>query len=74
MELLNLNEKLTINEKNSLARDEFFQFTVTTISFAHSYEARFSSEHSERLRQSWEIGEGKCKEITHGPEPLGIKK
>ena len=74
IELLNLNEKLTINEINSLARDEFFQFTVTTTSFAHSYEARFSSERSERFRQCWEIGEGKCKEFTHGPEPLGIKK
>ena len=70
IKLLNLNEKQTVDEKNSLARNEFFRFTVTKTSPAHSYEARFSSERSERFRQCWEIGEGTCKEITHGPEPL----
>ena len=74
MELLNLNEKQRVAERNSLARYEFLQFTVPTNSSAQSYEARFSSERSERFRQCWEIGEGKCKEITHGPEPLGTEK
>ena len=74
MELLNLNEKQRVAERNSLARYEFLQFTVTPGSSAQSYEARFSSERSKRFRQCWEIGEGKCKEITHGPEPLGIEK
>ena len=68
MELLTLSEKQMVAERNSLARDEFFRFTVSTISFAHSYEARFSSERSERFRQCWEIDEGKCKEITEGPQ------
>ena len=74
IKLLNLNEKQTVDEKNSLARGESFQFTVTKISPAHSYEARFSSERSERFHQRWEIEEGKCKEITHGPESLATKR
>ena len=69
MELLNLNEKQTIEERNYLARDEFFRFRVTTSSSSH-YEVRFSSECSERFRQCWEIGDGKYKEITEGPEQL----
>ena len=69
MELLNLNEKQTVDERNSLARDEFSRFTVTAASSAH-YETRFSSERSERFRQCWEVGEGKCKEITEGPQRL----
>ena len=71
---LNLNEKQTVDEKNSLARNEFFRFTVTKTSPAHSYEARFSSERSKKFRQCWEIGKGKCKEITHGPEPLATER
>ena len=74
MELSNLNEQRTVDNRNSLAHDENFQFTVATISSAHSYEARFSSERSERFHQRWEIDKGKCKEITHGPEPLGTEK
>ena len=70
MELLNLNENQTVAEKNSLARGESFRFTVTTTSSAQSYEARFSSERSERFRQYWEIENDKCKEITAGPEQL----
>ena len=69
MELLNLNEKQTVDERNSLACDEFFRFAVAASSATH-YEARFSSERSERFRQCWEIGEGKCKEITEGPQRL----
>ena len=49
MELLNLNEKQTVDERNSLVRDEFFRFTITASSSAH-YEARFSSERSEQFR------------------------
>ena len=70
IELLNRNEDRTVAEKNSLARGEFFQFEVSTISTVHSYEARFSSHRSERFRQCWEIDAGKCKEITEGPERL----
>ena len=47
IELLNLNERQTVEERNSLARDESFRFTVETISATHSYEARFGSERSE---------------------------
>ena len=70
IELLNLNENRRVEKKNSLARDESFRFTVTTTSSAHSYEARFSSDRSERFRQCWEIEADKCKEITEGPERL----
>ena len=70
IELLNLNKKQAVDKKNSLARGESFRFTVSTTSYAHSYEACFSSERSERFRQCWEIDAGKCKEITEGPERL----
>ncbi len=70
IELLDRNENRRVAKKNSLARDEFFQFTVTTISSVHSYEVLFSSDRSERFRQCWEIENGKCKEITEGPEWL----
>ncbi len=69
IKLLNLNEEQPVDERNSLARGESFRFTVKGPN--HRYEAHFSSEHSERFRQCWEIGEGKCKEITNGPETLG---
>ena len=71
---LYLNKKQMVKKMNSLARDDSFQFTVTRIRSAHSYEARFSSERSERFRQCWEIGEGESKEITHGPEALATEK
>ena len=70
IELLNLDENRRVAEKNSLARGEFLQFKVSTPSSAHSYEAYFSSDRSERFHQCWEIKEGKCKEITEGPERL----
>jgi len=70
IELWNLNEEQIVEKMNSLPRNESFQFTATDIGPGHLYEARFSSERSERFRQCWEIGEGKSKEITYGPEPL----
>ncbi|MDE2924939.1 MAG: hypothetical protein OXT71_00890 [Acidobacteriota bacterium] len=70
VELLNLNEGHTVDERNSLAPDEFFQLQVPRISSVLSYEARFSSDRSERFRQCWEIEKGKCKEITEGPERI----
>ena len=70
IELLNLAENRRVIEKNSLARGEFLQFQVSTISSVHSYEARFSSDRPERFRQCWEIEKGKCKEIMEGPERL----
>ena len=73
IELLNLGQNTTIEEINSLARDEFTRFTVSTIGSAQTYEARFSSLGSERFRQCWEIEGEKCKEITHGPELLRFK-
>ena len=70
IELLNLDENQKIVEKNSLARGEFLQFQVLEGSSVHSYEARFSSDRSERFRQCWKLGNGNCKEITEGPERL----
>ena len=70
IELLNRNENRRVAEKKSLAHGELFQFEISTISSVHSYEAHFSSDRSERFRQSWEIEKGKCKEITEGPERL----
>ena len=70
IELWYLNEEQMLEKMNSLARNESFQFIATMIGSDHLYEARFSSERSERFRQRWEIGKGKSKEITHGPEPL----
>ena len=69
IELLNLNKKQTVDERNSLASGESFRFTVPTTS-SLSYEARFSSDRSERFWQCWEIEKGKCNEITEGPERL----
>ena len=74
IELWDLNEEQMLEKMNSLARNESFRFTATRIGSAHLYEARFSSERSKRFRQCWEIGEGKSKEITHGPEPLATEK
>ena len=74
IELWNLNEEKMLERINSLARDDSFQFTATSIGSDHLYEARFSSERSEKFRQCWEIGEGKSKEITHGPETLAAEK
>ena len=71
IKLLNLNESSKVEmELNSLARDQFFDFTVSEISSPIRYEARFSSDRSERFHQTWEIGNGKYKEITEGPERL----
>ena len=71
IKLLNLNESSIVKMKlNSLARDQFFDFTVSGISSPIKYEARFSSDRSERFHQTWEIGSGKCMEITEGPERL----
>lgn len=69
VKLLSLNEKQVIHEKNTLPRGDHFQFTITQVG-PPPYEARFSSERSERFRQCWEIEEGNCKETTHGPEFL----
>lgn len=75
IELWNINEEKMVEKMNSLPRNESFQFTATNIGSGHLYEARFSSERSERFRQCWEmIGEGKSKEITYGPEPLATEK
>lgn len=70
IELLNNDNRQTVNKSNSLARGESFRFTVWTIDRTLSYEAHYSSDRSERFRQCWEITNGKCKEITEGPEQL----
>ena len=70
IELLNLSTKQTVDKRNSLARGEPFRFTVSTIGRVLSYEARYSSDRSERFRQCWEIENSKCKEITEGPKQL----
>ena len=48
----------------------FSNSQVSAVRPVHSYEARFSSDRSERFRQCWEISGEKCKEITGGPERL----
>ena len=70
IELLNHDKKQTVDERNSLARGESFLFIVWTIGRVLSYEARYSSDRSERFRQCWEIENGNCKEITEGPEQI----
>ena len=70
IKLLNLNEEKTLNERNSLARGDFFQFRASAVLPVHSYEACFSSDRSERFRQCWEIRGEEYKEITGGPERL----
>ena len=71
IKLLNLNESSKVEVKlKSLARDQILDFPVSEISSPFRYEARFSSERSERFHQTWEIGNGKCREITEGPERL----
>ncbi len=74
VELLNFDSKQIIDKRNSLPRDDCFRFTLGESGPSRCYEARFSSERSERFRQCWEIGEGNYTEITHGPEPLGTEK
>ena len=69
VELWNLDLNQKVDERNSLAGNESFVFTVKKTDPAQ-YEARFSSGRSERFRQCWEIGEGKCKQITKGPERI----
>ena len=63
-------ENRKVEEKNSLARGESFSFMVTENGNPVTYEARFSSDRSERFHQIWEIAKGKCQEITKGPERL----
>lgn len=71
IKLLNLNESSKVEmAPNSLARDQSFDFIVFEISGPVRYEARFRSDRSERFHQTWEIGKGKCREITEGPERL----
>ena len=69
IELLNLNKKQIVDERNSLARGELFRFTLPELG-SLSYEVRYSSDRSERFHQRWEIEKGECKEITEGPERL----
>ncbi len=71
IKLLNLYENSEVEmELNSLARTQSFGFTVSQISNPIRYEARFSSDRSERFHQIWEFAKGKCQEITEGPERL----
>ena len=83
MELLNLSEEQseeqTVYKTNCLPRNESLTFKMMTMKAAHRYEARFNSERSsERFHQRWKIekieGGLKCKEITHGPEPLATEE
>lgn len=67
VELRNLNNGKMVDARNSLARDEPFRFSISTISSVESYEARFGSERLERFRQCWEIEKGRCNEVTKGP-------
>ena len=69
VELWNLDLKQKVDERNSLASNESILVTVPN-TYRAQYEARFSSDRSERFRQCWEIGEGKCKQITPGPERI----
>ena len=70
IELFNLNEEQMLKKINFLARNESFQFRATKIGSGRLYEARFSSERSERFRQCWKIEKGESQEITYGPELL----
>ena len=69
VELWNLDLNQKVEERNSLASNESFVYTVKKTDSAQ-YEARFSSGRSERFRQCWEIGDGNCKQITQGPERI----
>ena len=73
IELWDSNEKQMLNKTNSLPRNESFQFTATGLTSSHLYEARFSSESSQRFRQCWEIKGNTYREITSGPEPLATE-
>lgn len=64
--------KRVIHKRNTMPHGDCFQFTISDD--GPIYEARFSSERSEMFRQCWEIGEGNCKETTHGPEPLSAER
>lgn len=72
--LANLGKKQVIEERTTMPRNDSFLFTLPGAGLGDCYEALFSSEHSERFRQCWEIRGGNCKEITHGPEPLGAEE
>ena len=73
VELWNLDLEQKVAERNSLASNESFPYTVAKTDPAQ-YEARFSSDGSERFRQCWKMGEGKCKQITQGPERISTQK
>ena len=73
VKLLHLNEEQTVFKKNSFAHFDSSRFEIRT-GYNHSYEARFSSERSERYFQRWKIESGECTEITHGPEPLATEE
>ena len=64
--------KRVIHKRNAMPHGDCFRFTISGAN--PIYEARFSSERSERFHQCWEIGEGNCKETTQGPEPLSVEK
>lgn len=70
LELSTNNERIK-NIKDFLPQGGSFTFTTEISDCVHSYEARFSSDRSERFCQYWEIGPGsKYKELTNGPTPL----
>ena len=73
VQLSNLDKRQVIHKRNTMPRNDSFQFTLEDAGSNH-YEANFNSEHSERFRQRWRIGEGSYEEITHGPEPLEAEK
>ena len=73
IELWNLGEVPTVEKLNSLPRGASFVVGPKE-GGSHCYEARFTSERSERFCQKWEIKGGMCNEITHGPEPLATGK
>lgn len=73
VQLSDLDKRQVIHKRNTMPRDDSFQFTLEDAGSNH-YEANFSSEHSERFRQRWRIGEGSYEEITRGPEPLEAEK
>ena len=79
IELLAFNEKNqveVVEKRKSFARNAsfYFQLPYSSVGSTYSYEARFSSERSERFHQRWVISPGKCEEITNGPQPLATEK
>ena len=70
IELLNRDEVFA--REKSLARNASFYFELPN--WSGEYEARFSSERSERFYQRWVISQGKCRQITNGPQLLATEK